>query len=174
MSKPFCPSCGHEYIAGDDYCESCLHSLMTRDLPRPRRGDLLQKVMMTAPVAELVTGKDLLVAGPADSIQKIVKVLRKEKKDCVIVVKSKKLVGILSLYDLLFKAAMPGTRLADLKAEDVMTRNPEFVRPEDPIALMVNRMSLGGYRHVPVLSAEGVPLSIVSIKDVLAYLDRRD
>jgi CBS domain-containing protein len=31
-----------------------------------------------------------------------------------------------------------------------MTRDPSFVHPEDPIAFAINKMAMGGYRHVPV------------------------
>jgi len=33
---------------------------------------------------------------------------------------------------------------------------------------------MGGFRHLPVLAADGAPLSIIMIKDVLKYLSRRD
>jgi len=171
---PNCPSCGAEYIAGDDYCGQCLHSLMTRDLPRPKKGETLQKVMMSSPISELLTGEDLLICGVSDKIQKVVKIMQKEQKDCVIVIKKKQIVGILSDYDLLFKVALIHPDLSKVTAGEVMTTNPEGVRPEDPIAFVVNKMSVGGYRHVPVLASDGTPLSIISIKDVMEYLDKRD
>jgi hypothetical protein len=33
-------------------------------------------------------------------------------------------------------------------------------------------MAMGGHRHVPVLRANGTPVSILLIKDVLRYLSR--
>jgi len=38
---------------------------------------------------------------------------------------------------------------------------------------VVNKMAMGGYRHVPVLQEDGSPLSIIIIKDVLGYLSKR-
>ena len=169
-----CSSCGSENLQGEDRCEQCLHSLMQRDLPRPKKDDSFQSVMMTAPIENLVTGKDLLVASTTDSIQKIVKILQDEKKDCVLIYKRKKLVGIISYRDLLSKIAGKQKDLSKVKAEAVMTPNPEYVKGEDPIAYVVNKMATGGFRHVPVLQADGTPLSIISIKDVLSYLSRRD
>jgi len=173
MEQLKCPSCGAPYLMGEDRCEACLHSLMTRDLPRPKKGETLQKVIMTAPISELVTGKDLLVCSGGDSIEKVVRVFQTEKKNCVLVIQKKKLVGILSYRDLLLKVAMKHKDISKVKAEDVMTPNPEYVKPEDPIAYVVNKMSMGGFRHIPVLSADDTPLSIISIKDVLRYLGRR-
>jgi len=174
MPAILCSSCNHANLQGEDRCEQCLHTLMQRDLPQPKKDDSYQTVMMTAPVSTLVTGKDLLVASKKDTVQKIIDVLREKKKDCVLVYEKKRLVGIVSLRDLLRKATLPGTDLNKITIAQVMTPNPEFVRAEDPIAFMVNKMSMGGYRHVPVLQKDGTPLSIVSIKDVLGYLSKRE
>lgn len=168
-----CSTCGFENLQGEDRCQQCLHSLMQRDLPKPRHDDALQFVMMRAPISDLVTGKDLLVANTTDTIQKIVKILQKENKDCVLIYKKKKLAGILSYRDLLWKVASEKSDLSKVKVEAIMTSNPEYVRGEDPIAYVVNKMATGGFRHVPVLQADGAPLSIVSIKDVLGYLSKR-
>ncbi len=169
-----CPSCGFDNLEGEDRCVQCLHSLMQRDIPRPKKDDKFQRVMMTTAIVELLTGKDLLVANPADSIQKIIRILREKKKNCVLVYKRKKMVGILSHRDILLKVAGKAEDLSKIKVESVMTPNPEFVRADAPIAYVVNKMAMGGFRHVPVLAQDGAPLSIILIKDVLGYLSRRD
>ncbi len=168
-----CQACGYENIQGEDRCAQCLHSLMQRDLPRAKKDDLIQTVMMTAPIADLITGKDLLVANITDTVEKIVKILQAEGKNCVLIYKKKKLVGIISNRDLLLKVAGKHKDLSKIKAEDVMTVNPEYVMADAPIAFVVNKMAMGGFRHVPVLQADGTPLSIIIIKDVLGYLSRR-
>jgi CBS domain-containing protein len=167
-----CPSCNFENVEGSDRCEQCLHSLMQRDIPRPKTEDSFQNLMLTAPVGALLTGKDLLVASPSDSVQKIIKILQKENKDCVLIYVRKKLVGILSNRDLVLRVAGKHPDLSKLKVEAVMTANPESVKAEDPIAYVINKMGMGGYRHVPVLRQDGTPLSIVSIQDVFRYISR--
>ena len=171
--KTNCPSCGHANIEGEDRCAQCLHTLHQVVIP-PRKKDTIQNVMMTAPISDLITGADLLVASPSDSIQKIVKIFQEQKKNCVLVYKSKKLVGILSNRDILWKLAGKEKDFSKIKVEQVMTPNPEFVKPDDPIAFVVNKMAMGGFRHVPVLQEDGKPLSIILIKDVLGYLARRE
>jgi CBS domain-containing protein len=169
-----CPSCGFENVLGEDYCAQCFHSLMQRGLPKPKKDDTFQNVLMTAPISELLTGKDLLVARGSDTVQKMIKILQKEEKSCVLVYDKKKLVGIISLRDLLRKAVGKNQDFSKIKVKDAMTPKPEFVRAEDPIAFAVNKMAMGGFRHVPVLDHEGAPLSIISIQDVLSYLSRQD
>jgi len=169
-----CPSCGHENIAGEDRCEQCFYTLMQRDLPKARKDDLIQSAMMTAPISELITGQDLLVASESDSLKKVTKIFQQRKLNCLIVYKKKKLVGILSFRDLLRRVAGKVKDLAKVKVGEVMTVKPEWVRMEDPIAVVINKMSLGGFRHVPVLGEDGTPLSIISINDVLEFLSMRD
>lgn len=169
-----CPSCGHRNFPGEDRCAQCFDSLMQRDLPKPKTDDPFQQTMMTDPVSALLTGKDLLVASPSDAVEKAVEVLTRKRKDCVLIYEKKKLVGILSQRDLLKKASGGGADLKAVKVSQIMTPNPETVHPEDPIAFAVNKMAMGGFRHVPVVSKQdGSPLSIISIKDVLSYLCRK-
>ena len=88
-----CPSCGVDNVLGSDYCEQCFHSLMQRGLPKPKKDDRFQQAIMTAPVSELLTGSDLLVAKASDSVQKIIKVLQKERKSCILIYTKKKKNG---------------------------------------------------------------------------------
>ncbi len=169
-----CPSCGYVNIEGEDRCAQCLHTLHQRDIPLPKKNDTIQAVLLTAPISELLTGEDLLVASPDDTIQKIVKIFQQKKKNCVVVYKRKKLVGILSNRDILWKVVGKYPDLSKVKVSEVMTYNPEWVKPSDPIAFVVNKMAMGGFRHVPVLDEDGTPLSIVLIKDVLGYLAHRE
>lgn len=169
-----CPSCAHQNIEGEDRCAQCLHTLHQRDIPLPKKHDTIQTVLLTAPISDLITGADLLVASPEDSIQKIVKIFQEKKKNCVVVYRKKKLVGILSNRDILWKVVGKYKDLSKVTVEQVMTHNPEWVKASDPIAFVVNKMAMGGFRHVPVLAEDGTPLSIVLIKDVLAYLSHRE
>lgn len=171
--KRACPSCGFENIAGSDRCEECFHSLMQIDLPKPSKSDPFQKAVMTKPVSDLLTGKDLLVANENDSVEKVVRVFQEHNLKCILIYREKKMVGILSNRDIIQKAARKDLNLAQLKVRDVMTPNPEYVKPDDPIAVAVNKMALGGFRNLPVLSSDGAPLSIITIKDVLSFLSRR-
>lgn len=169
--KTSCPFCGFENPTGADHCGQCLHSLMKREIPPTRhKGDAFQDALLNEPVSELLTGIDLLVCSPEDSIEKIVKIFQKEKKGCVLVYQNKKMVGILSNRDLVLRVAGIHKDLAKVKVEEIMTRDPSYVHPEDPIAFAINKMAMGGHRHVPVLRPDGTPVSILLIRDVLRYL----
>lgn len=169
-----CPVCSEINLLGADRCSHCFHSLMAVSLPGPRKGENIQSTLMTAPISDLLTGKDLLVADPDDTIQEVIHIFQKEKKDCILVFKNKNLVGILNQRDIVQRVLGIHKDLSKVTVGAVMTPNPEFVRGDDPIAYVVNKMAMGNFRHVPVLSADGRPLSIATVRDVLKRLDRRD
>lgn len=165
-----CPSCQHEYIAGDDRCPACFQSLMQMDLPSVKKSDRIQKLLMNTPVAELLSDTIPVVAKPSDSIHEIIRILRAQKKFCILIYLEGKIQGIISLRDILLKAAGADKDLNKIKAADIMTAKPEVVRPENSIAVLVNKMSIGGFRHIPVLDQAGHPLGILSIQNVLNRL----
>jgi len=165
-----CHSCGFENIEGSDRCEQCLHTMVVHKIPKPVSEDRYQNALMTAPVSEMTTGQDLLVAMPNDSVAKIVATFQSQSKSCVLIYDKKKLVGIFSNRDLIRKVAGIEEDLSKIKVKDVMTVNPETVGLNDPISFVVNKMAMGGFRHVPVIAADGSPISIMTIHDVMHYL----
>jgi CBS domain-containing protein len=50
-----------------------------------------------------------------------------------------------------------------------MTASPETVSPNDLLAVALGKMDSGGYRHLPVV-AEGRPVGVISVRDVLRHL----
>jgi CBS domain-containing protein len=160
--KNSCPFCGFENPLVADHCGQCLHSLMKRDIPSARRkGDAFQDALLNEPVSELLTGLDLLVCSPDDSIEKIVKIFRRKKKGASWCTRTKKWWG--SFPTAICFCAWRGPKdLSKVKVEEVMTRDPSYVlHPEDPIAFAINKMAMGGHRHVPVLRPDGTPVSIL-------------
>jgi CBS domain-containing protein len=51
-----------------------------------------------------------------------------------------------------------------------MTPDPETLELDDPIVWALNRMSVGGYRHVPLVDRDGRPVGILSVKDIVHYI----
>ena len=38
------------------------------------------------------------------------------------------------------------------------------------MAFAVQRMDLGGFRHVPIVTADMQPVGVISVRDILTYL----
>jgi len=53
-----------------------------------------------------------------------------------------------------------------------MTPKPESLDKDAPLSFALNKMSIGKFRHVPVLDA-GKPIGVVSTRDLIEYLTRK-
>ncbi len=90
-----------------------------------------------------------------------------------IVDKGKKLIGIVSEFDLL-ETILNGKELEEITAEEVMTKTPisvlEFAASADVIALLNEKHLI----RVPVVDKNGVLVGILSRRDILqGYLKSR-
>lgn len=104
------------------------------------------------------------------TIGEAARVMKEHRVGCVLVEAGGKLAGILTERDILTKLVGTGYDPAKVQVDGVMTRNPETLTPDDPIAFAMQLMSVGGFRHVPLVDAERHPIGILSVKDILDYL----
>jgi len=61
----------------------------------------------------------------------------------------------------------------DVPVAELMSHNPETLHEKDSVAEALNRMSVGRYRHLPVLKSDG-SYAVASIKSVLNYIAKED
>ena len=77
--------------------------------------------------------------------------------------------GIFTERDFVNRVVAAGAD-ASLPVERVMTPNPRTVRTSDTVHAAVETMEAGGFRHLPVVNDLGVPVGVLSVKDVMRYL----
>jgi len=82
-------------------------------------------------------------------------------------------VGIFTERDLLNKLTGKKASPQETAVKELMSVNPEFLRETDSVAMALNKMSMGRYRHIPVRKADGT-FSVTSIKHVLKYIAKAD
>ncbi len=87
---------------------------------------------------------------------------------CVLVMEGDRLIGIFTERDILKKVV--GQLDLDSPVGEIMTPNPETVGMDDGIAYALNKMHIGGYRHIPVLDRQGRPVGVVSMRDVVRFI----
>jgi CBS domain-containing protein len=74
--------------------------------------------------------------------------------------------GIVSERDLVRAFAMHGVKALELEASEVMTRDVTTCDPDDSIEHVMELMTRGRFRHLPVVR-HGELLGLVSIGDVV-------
>jgi CBS domain-containing protein len=87
---------------------------------------------------------------------------------CVLVTEGNRLIGIVTERDILKKVV--GRLGTDSPVEQIMTPNPETVGMDDGIAYALNKMHVGGYRHIPVLDRQGYPVGVVSMRTIVRFI----
>ncbi len=159
-----CPQCGFDNIQGVDECANCGFDLASVDIPAPSTAFEAELVMI--PLAELSHHKPLTIA-PEASAADAVKQMQQAGAGCLIVEDGGKVRGILSERDLVMK--LDDVNLDGLTVADIMTADPVVLRPDDSIAVAINKMAVGGFRHIPLV-IDGHATGIVSARDVFRHI----
>jgi CBS domain-containing protein len=127
---------------------------------------VLDQRMIREPI-RLLQPRPPLALGPSATVADAVRTMREHRVGCVLVVEGSRLVGILTERDLLLKLEeAEGSRAV----AQLMTPDPEVLSPDDPIVYALNKMSVGGFRHIPLVDAAGTPVGVISVKDIVDYL----
>ena len=110
----------------------------------------------------------------SDAVSEAMRAMQREHRGCVLVTEDgtprTPLTGIFTERDILMSIIDRGRNPANLPLEEVMVRDPECLGVDASIAWVLNKMSVGGFRHVPVVDDEGRPVILVSVRDVVEYL----
>jgi len=143
---------------------------MQVDIPHPT-GHKMQKTLLQDPIGKVLRRKKPTLVSADDKLDKALKLLQKTGHGCILVEEKGALVGILSERDVLYKVAGKVADPGKLLVRDAMTANPVSISQDSTIGFALNKMSVGGFRHIPVTD-NGKTLGVVSIKDVLLFLGK--
>ena len=72
--------------------------------------------------------------------------------------------------DILLKITGKGYDLDIMTVDEIMTPDPEFLTSEDPIAYALNKMHVGGFRHVPIVDDIIRPIGLISVSDIISTI----
>ena len=161
-----CPSCGHDNLPGLDRCETCMASLMKLDVPQAKSG--LQERLMEDSISVLRPAQAISLPAEA-SVSEAVATMQQRHVGCILVTQDGQLTGIFSERDFLLKAAGSGRALEEIQLSEVMTPRPVTLSPEHSIRFALHEMSVGGFRHIPLVRNRE-PVGIISARDVIGYL----
>jgi CBS domain-containing protein len=159
-----CPTCGFENLLGSDICDNCGSDLAGHDTPQSAttfRGRLLGERL-----DELQMAPPEIVDASVD-VDEAIRRMHDKGIDCVLVVESGRLVGIFTDRDAVLKVA--GTKAGGQAISTLMTHDPVVLRHDETIAVALNKMAVGGFRHIPIVD-DGRPTGVVSARDVFHHL----
>jgi signal-transduction protein with cAMP-binding, CBS, and nucleotidyltransferase domain len=159
-----CPVCGHENYAGEDACEECGGDLRTLDIPQDAvdfHGRLLGEHLDALGIERPPT----VVAGT--SARAAIARMKDDGLECLLVVDGDLLRGIVTYQDAIVK--LQGMDLEGMVVDALMTPDPVVLRHDDTTAVALNKMAVGGFRHIPIVE-DGRLVGLVQARNLFSHL----
>lgn len=104
-------------------------------------------------------------------IKTALEIFKREKIGCVVCVDEHgRVSGIFSERDVVLKVVLSDFAVNHAKISEVMTRNPQTATMTTTVGFALNMMSQGGFRHIPIVDEDNVPVGLVSVKDVVDHV----
>ena len=125
---------------------------------------------MRKQIAELIEGRPLIHVEPSENVREAARQMTKQNIGAVAVVDSGKLVGIFSERDVMSRVVAPGLNPEDTPVAKVMTRDLVVGAPGEDVEKALQKMSVVGCRHLPVVK-DGELVGMISIRDLLEVDD---
>ena len=114
-------------------------------------------------------GNDVVSIEPGATLAQAAKLLAERRIGAVLVLGVEgRVAGILSERDIVRVLAERGAAVLSERVEQVMTRKVFTCSEGDTVAKIMEQMTGGKFRHVPVVD-QGRPIGIISIGDVVNH-----
>ena len=127
--------------------------------------------MMNEPLSSIMT-RNVITAGPNDKLSVAQEIFMSNRVHHLPVVDGRKLVGILTTYDM-FKYHRNNGHHDGVLVKDVMTTHVATLEPEDKVGSAAELFLENLFHAVPIVK-EGVLQGIVTSFDVLKYEFRKE
>ncbi len=128
----------------------------------------LRGAIMNEPISVLDPRKHVEISGEI-SVREAITLMNEHHTGCVLVVEDGKLAGIFTERDLL-RIVQEEIDTSAVSVSEVMTPDPDVLRPEHRLALALNEMAEGGFRHIPLVDGQRRPVGIVAMRDIVRFI----
>ena len=111
-------------------------------------------------------GRQIMSVEPDAKMTAAIKLLGEKKIGAVLVMSQSRLEGILSERDIVRVLSERGAGVLDEPVSSVMTRKVVTCRETDTVAELMETMTTGKFRHLPVVD-NGKVVGLISIGDIV-------
>jgi len=123
----------------------------------------VRKIMTTNPV----------VAEPSNSIKDVTELMKKNTLQQIPVVKSGKLVGLITSYDL-WNHIRQNSEADNASIQDVMTSNVLTLRPKDKVGTAAELFIDRRFKTLPVVNLDNDLKGVVTAFDVIKHVFKKE
>lgn len=128
---------------------------------------LPENEFLRLPISEVRPKLPVLIDASA-TVAEAVLAMNVNHTGCVLVQQDGRMIGIFTERDVITRV-FGREDGRSLRVDSVMTKNPETLKMSDDLAFALHHMSVGGYRHIPIVDG-GKPVGVLSVRDIVHYL----
>lgn len=118
-------------------------------------------------INQVIAGRPLVTAAADMTVRAACRQMTENNIGALLILADGKIAGIFTERDALNKILSAGLDPEQTTLAQVMVRDPLTIREDKPLAYALYMMAEGGFRHVPVVGADGAPVGMVSARDAL-------
>jgi CBS domain-containing protein len=122
--------------------------------------------MPTRLIRTVIANQAFLTAPTSMSVTEAARLMKQSKTGALLVCDQRRLVGVFTERDALFRVTADELDPQTTLLADVMTPNPQTIGPDKPLGHALHMMYEGGFRNVPVVE-NGQPIGVVSDRNAL-------
>ena len=113
-------------------------------------------------------GHQIQSVEPGTKLSAAIQILAEKKIGAVLAMERGRIEGILSERDIVRVLGERGASVLDEPVSAVMTRKVISCKPSDTVSVIMEIMTLGKFRHLPVID-EGRVVGLISIGDIVKW-----
>ena len=117
-------------------------------------------------IRTIVAGQSPVTAVKSETVLAAAQQMKSRNIGSLLVVDGTRLIGIFTERDALFRVVAAGRDPSRTTLDEVMTRQPLTIHPDEPFLRALRIMHEGKFRHLPVVEFDR-PLGLLSVRDAL-------
>ena len=126
-------------------------------------------ISLNDPLSSL-TQEKFIVLNEQATLRDAIASMQKYHTGCILVENDHKITGIFTERDIVQNIVGNRHNLEKECVSDYMTKSPDVLHFQDPIAFALNKMISGGYRHIPIVDKAKKPIGIIAMQDIINHL----
>ena len=132
--------------------------------------DLSLAGVLSNKISNLVSAMEPITCAPDTSIREALSILKENNIGSVIIESGGFVKGVFTERDFIQKVAGTTINMEVATVDKVMVHNVMTATKESSLADVLQRMDMGGFRHMVVVNRKGSIEGILSIKDIVRHL----
>ena len=130
-------------------------------------GNKIAKAIKLTDTISSIGIKKAILKDKDASLQSVIESMQSSNSSCILIINDNKVIGIFTERDVITKVVAKNIDLGNEKICNYMTHNPEILHSDDSIAFALNKMTDGGFRHIPIVHTKSKDIYVISMQDII-------